>query len=150
MRKIMASLDVGSDNVKLIVGEIVKKKLNILAVAESKSFGVKNCIVDDSNLLLEPLENVILKCEEVIGLKIKQMIVAVPAIDASFQVVTGTVPISNEGNLIDGKDVIRVLQKAIKSKIQSDLEYISMIPTSVSLDDNRIVKDPKGLTSKVY
>ena len=149
MRKIMASLDVGSDNVKLIVGEIVKKKLNILAVAESKSFGVKNCIVDDPNLLLEPLENVILKCEEVIGLKIKQMIVAVPAIDASFQVVTGTVPISNEGNLIDGKDVIRVLQKAIKSKIQSDLEYISMIPTSFSLDDNRIVKDPKGLTSKV-
>ena len=149
MRKIMASLDVGSDNVKLIVGEIVKKKLNILAVAESKSFGVKNCIVDDPNLLLEPLENVILKCEEVIGLKIKQMVVAVPAIDASFQVVTGTVPISNEGNLIDGKDVIRVLQKAIKSKMQSDLEYISLIPTSFSLDDNRIVKDPKGLTSKV-
>ena len=46
MRKIMASLDVGSDSVKLVVGEIVKKKLNILAVAESESFGVKNAIVE--------------------------------------------------------------------------------------------------------
>lgn len=149
MRKIMASLDVGSDKVKLVVGEIVKKKLNILAVAESESFGVKNCIVEDANLLLEPLENVILKCEEVIGLKISQMIVSVPAVDADFQVVTGSIPITNEGNLIEGKDVIKVLQKAIKSKTQSDLEYISLIPTSFSLDDNRVVKDPKGLTSKV-
>ncbi len=149
MRKIMASLDVGSDRIKLVVGEIVKKKLNILAVAESESFGVRNCIVEDPNLLLEPLENVILKCEEVIGLKIRQMIVSVPAIDTDFQVVTGSVPITNEGNLIEGKDVIRVLQKAIKSKVQSDLEYISMLPTSFSLDDDRIVKDPKGLTSKV-
>ncbi len=149
MRKIMASLDVGSDRVKLIVGEIVKKRLNILAVVESESFGVKNGIVEDPNLLLEPLENVILKCEEVIGLKIKQMIVSVPAINSDFQVVTGSVSINNEGNMIEGRDVIRVLQKAVKSKMKTDLEYISLMPTSFSLDDNRIVKDPKGLTSKL-
>ncbi len=149
MRKIMASLDVGSDRVKLIVGEIVKKRLNVLAVAESESFGVKNGIVEDPNLLLEPLENVILKCEEVIGLKIKQMIVSVPAVNSDFQVVTGSVPINNEGNMIEGRDVIRVLQKAVKSKMKTDLEYISLMPTSFSLDDNRIVKDPKGLTSKL-
>ena len=35
MRKIMACLDVGSDTVKCVVGEMVKRKLNILAVAES-------------------------------------------------------------------------------------------------------------------
>ncbi len=150
MRKIMASLDVGSDNVKLVVGEIVKKKLNVLAVAESESFGVKNGIVEDPNQLLEPLQNVILKCEEVIGLKIKQMIVSVPAMNSEFQVVTGSVSINNEGNLIEGRDVIRVLQKAIKSsKENENLEFISLIPTSFSLDDNRIVKDPKGLTSSV-
>ena len=150
MRKIMASLDVGSDKVKLVVGEIVKKKLNILAVAESESFGVKSAIVEDTNLLLEPLENVILKCEEVIGLKIRQMIVSVPAMDSDFQVVTGSVQITNDGNLIEGRDVIRVLQKAVKSsKANPDMEYISLIPTSFSLDDDRIVKDPKGLTSKV-
>jgi cell division protein FtsA len=78
------------------------------------------------------------------------MIVSVPAIDADFQVVTGSVQITNDGNLIEGKDVIRVLQKAVKSsKTSNDMEYISLIPTSFSLDDDRIVKDPKGLTSKV-
>lgn len=149
MRKIMACLDVGTDTLKCVVGEMVKKKLNILAAAEVPSAGVKNGIVEEPNRLLEPLKSVIQKCEEVIGLKIRQIIVAVPAMNAEFQVVTGSVAITNEGNLIEGTDVIRVLQKAIKSKKTNDLEYISMMPTSFSLDDERIVKDPKGLTSKV-
>ena len=148
MRKIMACLDVGSDTVKLVVGEMVKKKLNILAVAEAPSRGVKEGIVEDANSLLEPLKNVIQKCEEVIGLPIKQMIVSVPALNAKYAVVTGSVHITNDGNLIEGRDVIRVVQKAVKSKKEEGMEYISMMPTSFALDDNRIVKDPKGLTSK--
>ena len=148
MRKIMACLDVGSDTVKCVVGEMVKRKLNILAVAETPSKGVKYGIVEEPNSVLEPLKNVIQQCEEIIGLKIRQVIVSVPANDACFTVVTGNVPITNEGNLIEGRDVIRVLQKAVKSKISNELEYISVMPTSFSLDDDRIVKDPKGLTSK--
>ncbi len=148
MRKIMACLDVGSDTVKLVVGEMVKKNLNILAVAEAYSNGVKDGLVVDPNALLEPLKNVIRKCEEVIGLQIHQMVVSVPAIDASYTVVMGNININNEGFLIDGKDVIHVIQKAVKSVRSEDLEYVSMIPTSFALDDNRVVKDPKGLTSK--
>ena len=148
MRKIMACLDVGSDTVKLVVGEMVKKKLNILAVAESPSRGVKNGVVEDPSILLKSLEDVIQKGEEVIGLRIKQLILSISSKNASFTVVEGTVPIENEGNMIDGNDVIRVFQKAIKSKITENLEYVSMMPTSFSLDDNRVVNDPKGLTSK--
>ena len=148
MRKIMACLDVGSETIKCVVGEMVKKKLNVLAVAEVPSNGVKNGIVYNPNLLLQPLRNVIQKCEEIMDLPIKQVIVSVPANDAVFSVVTGTIKISNEGNMIDGKDVIRVIQKAVKSNRDENLEYISMMPTSFSLDDIRIVKDPKGLTSK--
>ena len=148
MRKIMACLDVGSDTVKLVVGEMVKKKLNILAVADVPSRGVKNGLVVDPNLLIRSLEDVIQSCEEVIGLRIKQLILSVPSNNASFAVVEGTVPIENEGNLIEGHDVIRVFQKAIKSKLTDDLEYVSMMPTSFSLDDDRVVNDPKGLTSK--
>lgn len=148
MRKIMACLDVGSDTVKLVVGEMVKKKLNILAVCDEPSRGVKNGLIEDPNLLLKSLENVIQKCEEVIGLKIKQVIISIPSKNAYFSVVEGTVNIENEGYMIEGHDVIRVLQKAIKSKKIDNLEYVSMMPTSFSLDDNRVVNDPKGLTSK--
>lgn len=149
MRKIMACLDIGSDSVKCVVGEMVKRKLNVLAVADTPSKGVKNGIVDEPNSLLYSIKDVIQKCEEIIGLKIRQVIVSVSALNSAFQAVAGSVSITNEGNLIEGKDVIRVLQAAIRNKKKDDLEYISMMPLNFSLDDNRKVKDPKGLTSKV-
>ena len=149
MRKIMACLDVGSDTIKLVVGEIVRKKLNILAVAEASSKGVQKGIIEHPNNIMKPLQNVIQKCEEVIGLKIRHVLVAIPASQAEYSVVTGSVNITNEGFLIEGKDVIRVLQKAVKSQKNDDLEYISIMPSGFALDDNRVVKDPKGLTSKV-
>ena len=92
----MACLDVGSDTIKCVVGEMVKRKLNILAVADTPSKGLKNGLVEEPNLLLEPLREVIQKCEEIIGLKIRQMIVSVPAINANFAVVTGSVNITIE------------------------------------------------------
>ena len=149
MRKIMACLDVGSDTVKLVVGEMVKRKLNILAVSEDVAYGVKNGLVEDPNALLDSLESVIQKVEGIIGLEIHKMIVTVPASNATYSMVEGSVDILNEGNLIDGRDVVKVLQKAIKSKRSESFEYISMMPTNFILDDNRFVKDPKGLTSKV-
>lgn len=149
MRKIMACLDIGSDSVKCVVGEMVKRKLNVLAVADTLSKGVKNGIVDEPNSLLDSIKDVIQKCEEIIGLKIRQVIVSVSALNSAFQAVAGSVYITNEGNLIEGKDVIRVLQAAVRNKKKDDLEYISMMPLNFSLDDNRKVKDPKGLTSKV-
>ena len=148
MRKIMACLDVGSDTVKLVVGEMVKRKLNILAACEESSSSVVNGIVEDANALIDPIRNVIQKCEEMIGLRIRQMIVSVPANNATYSVVEGSINIENEGNLIEGKDVISVMQKAIKTRRSESYEYISIMPTSFTLDENRVVKDPKGLTSK--
>lgn len=148
MRKIMACLDVGSDSIKLVVGEMVRKKLNILAICDTPSFGVENGLVRESKKLLESIGIVVKKAEDMIGLKIRQMIVSVPSNNACFAAVTGTVNVESESNLVSGKDVIRSLNAAIKSRRSEMLEYISIMPTSFTLDDNRIVRDPKGLTSK--
>ena len=149
MRKIMACLDVGSNAVKLVVGEMVKKKLNVLAVADSPSRGVKNGIVENQNDLMEAIKIVINRCEEIVGLRIKQMIVCVPSNDATFSAVMGSVEIQNEGNLIEGKDVSRAIGAAIKKENLGNRVYICMMPTSFMLDDERVVKDPKGLTSSI-
>ena len=41
MRKIYTSVDLGSDSIKIMVGEIYDKKLNVLAVSCVKSSGIK-------------------------------------------------------------------------------------------------------------
>lgn len=145
MKKIMASLDVGSDTVKLVVGEIIKKKLNILAVAEAPSEGIKKGLVVDPSLLLKPLKEVFTKCEEIIGLPITGVIVSVPINDATFTVSEGITKVKDENRTIRGNDVIRALQSSAKGKIASGMELVSIIPTSFRLDNDRIVKEPKNL-----
>ena len=41
MRKIIASLDIGSHTIKLVVGEIVKNRLNVLACVDTPARGIK-------------------------------------------------------------------------------------------------------------
>lgn len=149
MRKIMACLDVGSNAVKLVVGEMAKKKLNILAVADSPSNGVTDGIVTDPSTLSSSIRDVITRCEEMVGLPIKQMIVCVPSNNANFSAAVGKTNITNEGNLIEGRDISKCIGNAVKNtKLDENYLYISMMPTSFILDDQRIVKDPKGLTTK--
>ena len=105
MRKIMASLDIGSDTIKLVVGEIVKNDLTILAVAEEPSYGVKDAIIESPEELMKPLQIVFEKCEDILGLPIKQVILTVPAKEAEFAVVNGTIRIENEGSVITGADI---------------------------------------------
>ena len=125
MRKIMACLDVGSNNVKLVVGEMVKKKLNILAVADSPSNGVKNGIAINPSDLYGPIHDVVTRCEEMVGLPIKQMIVCVPSNNATFSAAIGKTLIENEGNLIEGRDISKAIGNAVKNnKINDDLLYM--------------------------
>ena len=45
MRKIIASMDLGTNSIKLIVAEIIRNKTNILAVAEADTIGIKKGLV---------------------------------------------------------------------------------------------------------
>ena len=45
MRKIIASLDIGSSSIKLIVGEFIKQSLNVLCVSEVPSKGIRKGLI---------------------------------------------------------------------------------------------------------
>ena len=45
MKEIISSLDIGTSTMKLVVGEVYDEKLNVLAVSEVKSKGVKNGMI---------------------------------------------------------------------------------------------------------
>lgn len=148
MKKIMASLDVGSDTIKLVVGEMVKNKLNILAVAEAPSAGVKKGLIAKPEELLEPLKQVFERCEEILGLPIKQCVVTVPSYEAEFIVSEGRTKTMNEDNCVTGSDIIRALQASVRGKIADNMELVSIIPTNFKLDDEQVVKDPKQMISE--
>jgi cell division protein FtsA len=109
MRKIMAALDVGGNEIKLIVGEMVKTKLNVLGISTAKTQGMKHGTIIDENKVLEALTNVFNNAESRIGIKINKVIVIVPSKDAEFTIGEGTIKIDSEDQVITGDNISRVL-----------------------------------------
>ena len=79
MRRIIASLDIGSSSIKLLVGEMQKNKLNVLACVDVLSQGIKKGYVVNLESAYLAIKEAFNKAEELIGLPIKKVLVCVPA-----------------------------------------------------------------------
>lgn len=150
MRTVIAGLDVGDYSVKLVVGEYVRGKLNILAVSETPSKGMKKGLLVDPNAMMEPLKKVFAKAEELIGIPIKKAVVSVPGNYAEFAIGEGTLEITNEDKVVRGEDISKVLGMTAKGHIASNMELVSVIPTVFRVDDKTISDPKKMIGSTLY
>lgn len=145
MRKIIASIDMGSSSLKLVVGEYVKNKLNILAVSECISEGIKRGFVTDTDLVLDSLKELFKKSESMIGMPIRKVIATVPSVNAAFEISEGRTTIVSEEHLVKSIDIIRSMQAASYNKIGAEEELASIIPTSFKINDEEVVSNPLNM-----
>ncbi len=145
MRKIIAAIDIGSDIIKLVVGESLKGKIHILAATNIHSQGIKKGFVVEPNALLPKLEEAFSKIESMIGLKIKEVIATVPSDDIEFFFAEGSSTITNVEHIIKESDIIHAMQACTYNKIEAQKEIVSIKPTSFYIDDERTVKNPVGM-----
>lgn len=142
MRKIIASIDMGSNSLKLVVGEFMRNKLNILAVSECESLGIEKGFITNRELVLKSLKEVFAKAEEMIGLPIRKVIASVPSQDATFLVSEGMTSIIREEQIVKSVDIIRAMQASSYNKIPEEEELASITPTSFKINDEEIVANP--------
>ncbi len=148
MRKVIASIDMGSNSLKLVVGEFFRNKLNILAVSECVSEGIKNGFVTDPDLVIDSLKNVLEKSEAMVGLPIKKVIASVPSQNASFLISEGSTTITSPDQIIRSVDIIRAMQAASYNQISMDEELASIIPINFKINEEEIVPNPLNLNAE--
>ena len=84
MRKIIASVDIGSNFIKIVVGEFYKNRLHILAASQTPSLGINGGFVVDPKALISRLEEAFQKCENILGVKVTKVILSVPSDSSAF------------------------------------------------------------------
>lgn len=141
MRKIFTSIDIGSDTVKFLVGEEVGNKVNVLAVTDVKTKGVRKGLVVDPNLLVNTIKDGIKIIEEELGIKIDKAIVNVPEYNVKFMFVTGTAEING---VIDSSDINRIIKESVYNKLEKDYELVTVVPLSFILNDEEVIENPIG------
>lgn len=148
MRKIIASLDIGSHTIKLVVGEIVRNKLNILACVDTPSRGIKKGFVVNPDSAIEALSDVFKKGEEQVGLKISKVIVSVPTNGMECFLSEGYASITNEDSIITGVDIVKSMQNAIQGKVMDNREIVAILPTKFLINDNVVTDTPLGMKAE--
>lgn len=149
MKEIISSLDIGSSTVKLVVGEIYKNELNVLAVSEVKSKGVKKGIIVNPEETLISLKEVFSRCQEMLDIKINKVVLVIPSYYAEYLLTEHKCAVSNEDGLVDNEIVLKVLQGCVYNKVPGNKEFVSVTPIEFKLDDSdKKVKDPKGMKAQ--
>lgn len=151
MKDLYTSLDIGSSSIKLVVAEMYKDKLNVLACSEVKSKGIKNGLIVNAEEVLICLKEVFRRVEDVLQIKINKVLCVVPSYYSEFFLGEGYTTITREDKTINGVDIVRALQSSTYNRIPDNKELVSVIPIEFKLDDEKEVTDPKGLKAeKLY
>ena len=147
MRKIMSSLDVGNDTIKLVVGEMFKDKLYVLATTEVKSEGISKNVITDEEKLSSAISKAFDIVNDKLGMKVNKTIVIVPSKNAEFTIGEAKISINNEDHIITGRDITNAITESYTGVVQDNMEMVNCIPAGFKLDNGSQYRNPLNKVS---
>lgn len=128
MKKIYASLDIGSYTIKLVVGEMVNTNVQILFAKQVTSHGIKKGLIIDEEAVKQDVVKLIQEAEESLEAKISSVLLNLPANQCRLYSVTGSTQILSTDHKIRTSDVVKALNKASKFERRKNEALVSTIP----------------------
>ena len=147
MKRIYTAIDIGSDTIKFVTAEKHKDNINVLAVHEEKSKGIRKGLIVDPNLAINAIKDGIKELRKLLNININKVIVNIPDYNAKFMFVTSETDINNEEEVVTSEDVNKVIKSSVYAKIASDYELVTVVPLTFMVDGNPVQK-PIGNNGK--
>lgn len=142
MEHVYASIDIGSDSVKVVVCELYRNHLNLLAATSVPSKGIKKGLIVKPDLAKESIISALKEAEAMLGVRIKKVIATVPAHFADYKLIKGSSKVASD--LISGNDMINSYKDGIKKALSPTEEFVTVVPIDFKINDKTVIKDPKN------
>ncbi|MGM7684271.1 cell division protein FtsA [Cytobacillus sp. Hm23] len=143
--EVFVSLDIGTSNVKVIIGEMANDTLNIIGVGNVNSHGLRKGSIVDIDETVHSIKKAIEQAERMVGIPIQSVVVGVSANCVQLQDAHGVVAVSSENREINDQDVARVIEAAQVVSIPPEREIIDVIPKQFIVDGLDEINDPRGM-----
>lgn len=143
MREILASIDIGSDKIKLVVAELTSGKFNVLCALDEESRGVVSGIIVDQTETIYAIKKILKRAEDMLGVKVSKAIVTINEDSCIFKIGEASIGVTSEDKEINSTDIINVLQATLKGQIDDAYDLITVIPVMFKVDDKK-THNPKG------
>jgi len=135
MRKIIGSIDIGSDEIKLIIAEIFNREVNVLCALSEKTVGFKAGVITNEENFIKTVKMLINNASEKLGFKIKKLIANIPTSSNDFLISEATNTITSEDGIVTSNDILRILQTVAYNKVKINDELLAVIPISFRVDE---------------
>ncbi|HEY4600392.1 MAG TPA: cell division protein FtsA [Cerasibacillus sp.] len=143
--EILVSLDIGTSNIKVIIGELMNDSLNIIGVGTAPSNGMKKGAIVDIEETVQSIRNAVEQAERMVGMKIESAVIGISGNHIQLQPCHGVVAVQSEDREIGDEDVARVIEGAQVISIPPEREIIDVIPEQFIVDGLEDITDPRGM-----
>ena len=147
MRQILSSIDIGSDYIKLIIGEFNNDRLHVLCATKVPSAGIENGKIIGREELVSAIRACVNEASERLGSEIKKVLLCSNFASTKLKKNVCEIKIEGEDKTITGKDIVDVLGKCSSGKIDQDYMILETIPVDFGIQGEILIKDPKGCES---
>lgn len=146
--KVVASIDIGNSRIRTVVGLLEEgvSTVNIIGVGIAPSTGLRKGAVIDVEETINSLSSSLEDAERMAGEPINHVFVGIGGNHLASINSKGVIAISHGSNEISEEDVDRVLEAAQAVTLPSNSRMLRIIPKSFTVDEQKGIKYPVGMT----
>ncbi|MBI4363416.1 MAG: cell division protein FtsA [Candidatus Doudnabacteria bacterium] len=146
--QIFVGLDVGSSMIRVVVGKQESElgSPSIIGVGEAQASGIRRGVIVDIDEAVSSITEALEKAERMTGLSIDHAVVSVGGAQISAVESHGVVAVARADGEITENDVVRVVDASQAISIPANREILHVIPKTFTVDGQKGIKDPVGMT----
>ena len=143
----ITGLDIGTTKISAIIAEIEDGTMpKVIGVGTVPSHGLRKGVVVNLEKTVESIETAIINAEKMSGVNIDQVYVGIAGDHIRSYNGRGVVAVAGDENEITEDDIRRAIDAAKAVVIPIDREIIHVIPQEFTVDEQKGIRDPLGMS----
>lgn len=146
MRETICAIDIGSTNIRALVGQHEEGRLDVVGVGAVPADGVRAGAILNTEHTIRAVLKAVAEAEQMSGLSLQAATVNVSGKALQGENSRGVVAITNRERVVSESDVFRVVENARNRRMPPDHEILHVLARSFTVDDQEGVPDPVGMS----
>jgi cell division protein FtsA len=143
---IIVSLDIGSSQVRAIVGQLAQEGgAEVIGVGTADAIGIRKGTIVDIDKTAASIRTAVEAAERMVGVHITEVYVGIQGNHIGLTTNHGIVAVSGEDREIGEEDIARVMEAAKVVALPLEREIVNLVPRQFIVDGMEGITDPSGM-----
>ena len=146
-KETIIGLDVGTDQISAVIGHKTEEgAIDVIGLGTAKSAGLRKGVIVDIEETITAISDALSQAEKMAGVTPELVYVGIGGSHIESSNSKGVIAISSADGEISGEDIDRVIEAARAVSVPANREIIHVIPRSFTVDGQKGIHDPSGMT----